>query len=485
MLNRCNVIFVLLILVLISGCTVQTQTTGKEAVTVEAVVSIDPSIRYQTIEGWGEGGMDTFIPAWYTLFRPNVHEMIMDSMYKMDSGQMANGKGLGLNICRFLMPMGDAPDHDHMTNMIPLANKPFEPEDGVFTWEGHENILWRAKGAKQRGAKMWASFYSPPYWLTVSGCTGGSVDGSSNNLRAGEEPRYAKHIVDIMVHFRDEWGIDFEYVSPLNEPDANWWKAQGGSPGCHVDDKQAVVIIKALSEEMKKRNVKAKMHAHDAAYGNYYWYMENLLKSEVEPIIDVMTVHQYITSDESLKKWNELSLQYDKSLWSTEWGDWANAGYPHYRPWEQSLIQAAKIHEGLKVLKSSAWIIWETGFNYNTDMFWLQPRKSYWVIAQYSRHVRPGFVQIDSQESVAECKTTAWVNPDGDKLVLVTFNDVKGDMSVSYDLSKFGNVKVDEVIRTSKTEDYKTLEEKYEASERLVVDVPEGAVVTITASISD
>jgi O-glycosyl hydrolase len=130
-----------------------------------ASVRIDPAVTYQVMEGWGEGGMDTFIPAWYVLYRPSIHELILDSLYTLKDN------GLGLNICRFLAPMGDNPEHDHMSYMTPLANKPFELEDGVFVWDGHEDILWRAKGAQNRGATVWASFYSPPYWLTTSGCT--------------------------------------------------------------------------------------------------------------------------------------------------------------------------------------------------------------------------------------------------------------------------------------------------------------------------
>ena len=93
-------------------------------------------------------------------------------------------------------------------------------------------------------------FLFPPYWLTVSGCTGGSKDGKSNNLIAGKERRFAKHICDIVKHFGDAWGVHFEYVSPINEPDANWWKYEGGSPGCHVSDQQAAVIIQELAKQL-------------------------------------------------------------------------------------------------------------------------------------------------------------------------------------------------------------------------------------------
>ena len=440
-------------------------------------VAIDPKVKHQVFEGWGEGGMDTFTPGWYVLYRPFVHELILDSLYTMKD------KGLGLNICRFLMPMGDNPEHDHWKYMSPLANKPFEPEDGVFTWEGHENILWRAQGAKKRGATMWASFYSVPYWLTVSGCSGGSVDGKSDNLIAGKEGRFAKHICDVLKHFRDEWKIDFEYVSPLNECEANWWKSEGGSPGCHVSDKQAMVIIRELAKKLKGYGLKPKIQAHDAAYGSYYWYMENLLKSDIEPLVSVMSVHQYITTDESLRKWRELAVEYDKSLWSTEWGDWATAGYPDNKPYVQAMNYAKKLHEGLGVLKANAWILWEPGFIYDANMFWLKPRKAYWVVAQYSRHIRPGMVQIGSTVSGGDCKTTVWLggkSEDGKReLVIVSVNDGTEAITVKFDLSAFKGIRVKEIFRTSKTEDYALLDAGAFDAKEGAVELSAGSVVTV------
>ena len=477
-LLKCFLFLLLAAFTTVTGCTSNTHTTA-DIPSIQATVAIDPTVRYQTIEGWGEGGMDTFTPAWYVLFRPAIHETILDSLYTLKDN------GLGLNICRFLMPMGDNPEHDHMKYMIPLANQPFEPEDGVFTWDGHENLLWRAQGAQERGAIMWASFYSPPYWLTVSGCTGGSVDGESNNLQAGKEPRYAKHIVDIMVHFRDAWGVDFEYVSPLNEPEANWWKAQGGSPGCHVDDKQAVVVLKALDQELKNRDIQSKIHAYDAAYGNSYWYMENLLTSDIEPIIDVMSVHQYITSDEPLRKWRELATEYNKSLWSTEWGDWANAGYPDNKPYEQAMKYANKIHEGLKILKANAWIIWEPGFIYDANMFYLVPRKAYWAVAHYSRHIRPGYVQIASEDSSSGTKSSAWISPDNETLVVVSVNDTDTTQTVHYDLSKFDSVTIQEIRLTSESQDYESIEFDQTIRSNPTMEMPSGSILTVTASLSD
>ena len=150
----------------------------------------------------------------------------------------------------------------------------------------------------------------------------------------------------------------------------------------------------------------------------------------------------------------------------------------------QALNYAKKIHEGLKVLKAEAWIIWEPGFLFDANMFYLTPRKAYWVVAHYSRHVRPGMQQVHSRDSLSECKSTAWIDPDGQSLVIVTFNDGKSGLSVKYDFSSFNNVKVNEIRLTSALEDYKKQTPAPITSGILLMDVPGGAIVTISASVS-
>jgi O-glycosyl hydrolase len=453
------------------------ESPAKENANKEVIIKVDPSIKYQTIEGFGEGSMDTFIPIWYVQFHSNIREWILDSLYTLDND------GLGLNICRFLMPVGDNPEHDHLNYIPPVANAPFEPEDGVFKWEGHENILWHAQGAQKRGAVMWAGWYSIPYWLAVSGCSAGSEDGKSDNLIAGKEGRFAKHICDVLEHFRDEWSVEFDYVSPVNEPEADWWKAGGGSPGSHVSAEQTIKIIKELSKQLKERGLKSKIQTHDAAYANAYWYLDILLKSEIEPLVSVISCHQYITSEAALVKWRERADQYKKGLWMTEWGDWKNAGYPDNKPYVQAMNYALKIHEGLKVLKANAWIIWEPAFLFDSNAFALTPRKSYWAVAHYTRHVRCGMQQIESESDRSECKTTAWVSPDGKTIVIITVNDSEGILSLEYNLSKFKNVKVEEVRLTSATDNYKQLSALPITRETIKTEIPSRSIMTISMSV--
>ena len=69
----------------------------------------------------------------------------------------------------------------------------------------------------------------------------------------------------------------------------------------------------------------------------------------------------------------------------------------------------------------------------DNETHWIgQAEQKYYVLAQYARHIRPGFTIIDSGEE----KTVAAYNTQTRQLVLVTLNDGPGQF-VRYDLSRF------------------------------------------------
>ena len=86
---------------------------------------------------------------------------------------------------------------------------------------------------------------SPPYWMTKSGCASGSTDGS-NNLKDDSYDAFADYLTEVVKHYRDSFGITFRTLEPLNEPNANWWKANGGQEGCHFSPANQQTIIKAV-----------------------------------------------------------------------------------------------------------------------------------------------------------------------------------------------------------------------------------------------
>ncbi len=453
----------------------------------QQVVHIDPDIRYQVFEGFGEGTMDQHTPYYY--LNGYLLADYLDRLYTLDNN------GLGLTICRVPMPVGDAPGHDHMDRFWRQGGQcppAFEPEDGVFDWDNpkHNEILWKIQGAAERGATMWAYWYSMPYWMTVSGCTAGHTDGSQNNLRTDMEGRFVEHISKVLAHFRDVWNIEFAYLSPINEPEADWWVYWGGQPGCHVSADQAIRLYAGLTAELPNYDLDPKLIAYDSAYTNTVGYLNTLFDSAIAEDLEVLSCHQYVTSDAAMRKWAYLAGKHGKKLWMTEWGDWTN-----WSPTEDSHLQmknyAEKIHEALTVLNVSAWVIWEPALLFNTDEAKnFVPRKSYWAVAHYSRHIRPGMQRVKSHDSDTDLNTTVWVDtatdPAGRSLVIVTYNSGEEDRDCTYDLSGFGLVDVHEVRQTSTSRrNYQKLPVNVFAVDQLELTLPAESITTIVARIRD
>ena len=170
-------------------------------------VAVDPAAQHQVMEGWG-----TSLCWWATIvggWEAHKREAVADLLFHPE-------KGLGLNIVRYNIGGGDAPDHKHHR---PGGNVPgYRPtRDGPYDWTADANQRWMLKAAIERGASITEAFAtSPPWWMTVSGCTSDAKDPKQGNLRA-------------------DWGVTFRTVEPFNEPMADWWKAGKSQEGCRIE----------------------------------------------------------------------------------------------------------------------------------------------------------------------------------------------------------------------------------------------------------
>ena len=425
------------------------------------MLTVDPSVRHQTLVGYGQGSMDQRNPVWYREVTPAGREELLDLLYTL------KGKGLGWNICRTYICAGDAEGHAHFNRRPGGALNPlgYEPQDGLFTWEGHEISLWHCQGAAARGCRMVAFFNSPPAWMTVSGCTAGSVDGKTDNLRAGMEPRFAQYMCDVLAHYRDAWGIDFEFISPINEPEADWWKAGGGQDGCHVGVEQAKRIIRELRAELDRRGMPTRIQAYEAAYTNASWYLDALLADpQVAACIDTLTCHQYIVSEGALRTWARRAREAGKELWMSEWGDWTNRGL------RLAMNYATHLHQAHRVLQTPVWCVWEPGFLLEAKGDEVRPNKAFYAVGQFTRFARPGDVAVEVGSAPA-AMTTAYLREAGKLLTLVAVNPTEQAQEVRYELSAFDSPGPAHLWRTSATEDLAQLPD---------VGVGEGLALALT-----
>jgi O-glycosyl hydrolase len=392
---------------------------------VQGRVVVEPSITYQRLLGYGQGSMDQANPRWYRQLSEAERERLLDRLYTLGDD------GLGLSICRTYLTAGDAPGHAHWDREPGGARGGlgYEPQDGEYNWEGHADTLWHAQGAARRGALMVAFWNSPPWWMTISGCTSGAAGGTAN-LRAGLEDRFARHMAEVLRHYRDAWGVDFDRVSPLNEPESDWWKEGGGQDGCHVDARQAAVIVAALQQRLGAAGLKATLQAPEAAFAGSLGYVDEVLAdgAAYDAVTD-LTSHQYIADFHGLRRWPTRGRLHHKGVWMSEWGDWTSRGM------DLALNYARKISEAHRVMQAEAWCMWEPAFLVDVADGRAEPNLAWYAVAQFSRFARPGMTAVEVTDTA--CRTTGYVDAEARRLVLVTLNDGAEPATLSYDLSGF------------------------------------------------
>jgi len=445
---------------------------------LESTVWLMPEVRFQKFYGFGQGSMHQANPRYFKRYPKSVLDRHLDRLYTMKPGC------LGMRVCRFNITVGDDPTHNHMGRRPGGSKNPlgYEPKPGEFRWDGHEDVLWHARGAAGRGATMLAFWNSPPHWLTVSGCSAGGPDPMKNNTRPGEEGRFAKHMADVIEHFTKKWRIGWDFVCPVNEPELHYWKQGGGQEGCHTDAPQTARICALLAKELKRRRLDVAIQAPEMAASRSLGYLDHLMGDTAGgPTVKVITCHQYAVKDSELRKWALRARRYRRPLWMSEWGKWTNLST---KPSDQLIhmkAYAAKIHQALHVMHAEAWCMWEPAFIFSEEADDIAPKKSYWAVAQYSRYVRPGMQRIEAVDT--RCRTTAWVDDDQRRLVIVSYNHRDKAERARFDLARFGGARVEEVRRTSPSENFAEVKrgsrERIPSGGSLDLDLPGNSVTTV------
>jgi len=157
---------------------------------------------------------------------------------------------LKLNIVRYNIGGGEnpsIPDELGFEKRIPG----FEPSAGVWDWSADANQRWILKEAVALGADHVEAFAnSPPWWMTVSGSVTGAEgnSGHNDNLQSAHETDFASYLATVVSNLTVLDGINFELVTPMNEPEGPWGFATnaGAQEGCHMDSGQQARVVNDL-----------------------------------------------------------------------------------------------------------------------------------------------------------------------------------------------------------------------------------------------
>lgn len=184
---------------------------------------IDPTTRFQTIEYFAASDCwwSQKLGEWSEANKQRIAELLFSTE-----------KGIGLSGWRF--NLGGGIDHARIRNDWHTVDT-FEVSQGKYDWSRCANSRWFLRAAKADGVSTFIAFCnSPPMRLTANGFTCGDVNLKvTTNLKSGMEQQYGQYLADILAHFKENPDlserVNFDWVSPINEPQWDWNGKQEGS----------------------------------------------------------------------------------------------------------------------------------------------------------------------------------------------------------------------------------------------------------------
>ena len=419
-------------------------------------------------EGWG-----TSLCWW-------AHRIGYSDVLTEKSADLFFGEnGLNLNIMRYNIGGGDDPTHTHIKrtdSKVPGWLKYDKDKDEyIYDYNADRNQLNVLKAAyKKAGKDAFVEVFSnsPPYFMTKSGCSSGNFNPNENNLKEECYKDFAEYIADVTEYINNVLNIKVSSVSPMNEPNTDYWKHfSEKQEGCHYDcgeSQNRIILETAKAIKNKGLNhiqiVASDETSTDKQLEEYLNYTD-----EVKAVIDRVSTHTYGT--EKIAELGKLMKEEKRNLWMSE-TDWSDTAGKNAGEMGAALWLAKKIIFDINNLSPSAWVIWLTidhhkskdGYLGNKDSGFPSTKKGYWGLAfaehdkkeivltkkyyamgQFSKFIRPGDTIIHCNDN-----TLAAFNSKTNEVKIVCVNCSAKELPISVDLTDFKksnrNVKV---IRTS------------------------------------
>ena len=395
-------------------------------------------IRYQTVESFGVSG------AWWSTGIGD--RASMDEILPL----LFTDRGIALNTYRHNIGGGreNGPLNDSGTGPDPWRAVPCP-----LTPDGRIDITADANGwaVLQKIVTLGTVdnvvlfMNSPPSGMTVNGKTYNPASGS--NLRPACYNQYAVFCADVAEAY-GKAGIPVKYISPINEPQWQW--SDGWQEGCHYTPEEALRLTRLVVAELNRRKLPVKVSVNESAEyrsSSYtYQFYESLLSDNtIYPYIDHFAVHGYSAS---------APIRADLLAWTrSAAGRLGKTALPvyqsEYAAWkadtdlsaaERLTMTARALYEDLTLLNVTSWDYFAAVargadalivVNDNRPEYYALTRH-FWVIGNYSKFIK-GYTRVEVEGSglTEDVMGSAYLAPDGKKLVFVTVNDTAADKTIT------------------------------------------------------
>lgn len=453
----------------------------------DAVVTINGNVKYQSIDNFGASdawSMDPLGKHWTEENKNRVADLLF-----------SREKGIGLSAWRFNIGAGSAEtDKERIPDPWRRAEAFKMSENGSYDWSKQAGQQWFLQAAADRGVDTLIAFVnSPPVWMTKNGHAQPEPQTGSTNLKPNYEKPFATFLVDVLTHFKNQ-GLEFDYISPINEPTWDWNDAWQEANRYNNDDLKRVIL--ELYRQLGQSELKAKISAPDGVEitsllddeyykqfagsgtyssganklgtGKYREYIKDLLgDAELKQAVgNKIASHSYWSDyskpgDDRLVKLRQILhdnlVHYDPDAkyWVTEYCILGDYGPGRDLGIEPALQVAKTIHFDLAEANASAWQWWTavskvdykdgliyTDYNEVGDEQNILTSKILWALGNYSKFIRPGAQRIEltglNMDSTSMLLGSAYVHDVEQTVSAVFVNTSNRDKRVNVSLENLG-----------------------------------------------
>lgn len=423
-------------------------------------ITIDPSVRYQTIDGFG--GHGAMVPWWEP--GPYYNQEFLDNLID----------NLGLTIIR---------------------NQYYPPAE-AYHWNDQKKYLQALQqkaGASGEPLTVFATFWSAPASMKTNGDLkwGGHLKPSSYT----EFGQYANSC--IKTH-RDA-GIELDVLSLQNEPHVivfynscvytaeeyrDMLKVAG--PIIH----NAYPSVELCGPERMADWTQWDVELDDGTVSARNYEAKVLADATARKHLDILAFHGYHNGDNDIPTrithfdgadtvatiWGQISRlaqARDKRIWMTETGAWEHS-------WEGAMQMAATMLVTLKYGRVSAWVWWqlsEPGRNKHSLFLDRQPGARFFAAKHFYRYIRPGAITIDSKVADdSQLGAIAFIHPEERTLTMVIINLAGETKTIDLDSPALpGTMRM---LRSTSSE---RCQDKGEVPTDAPISVPGSSIITLTA----
>jgi galactan endo-1,6-beta-galactosidase len=410
-------------------------------ITADENTTINSSANWGIWEGWGVS-----LAWWAKEFgtRSDLASAVFSTATTSVGGTSL--PGLGLNIARYNAGACSTHSVNGTSMVLPSTMNPSremdaywidwsstDPSSSSWTWSVDASQREMLQLAKSHGANIFELFSnSPVWWMCYNHNPAGSSGGSSDNLQSWNYDQHAVYLATIAEYAKTNWGITFTSVEPFNEPSSDWWNGNSGTQeGCHFDASTQATVIPYLRTELNNRGLSSTIisasdeNTYDIAVSTF-----NSLGSTALADVGRINVHGYQYGDGSRDGLYSLVSKAGKKLWNSEYGDSDGTG--------QQLV--SNLILDFRWLHQTAWVYWQivdvSGWGLltgdDTSGTISGPAQKYFILAQFTRHIRPGMQILDAGCDYA----VAAYDSTNKKLIVVAVNWGSAQY-LNFDLSKF------------------------------------------------